>query len=211
MRKENVLVYVQAVPVAIPRSARTFEDLEQADFQLTHSSKVALAWAAQIPDSEITATGYAPILNEALARGAANAIPVPLCVSVTDQARLLPTGEWLLVVLGENPEGPFEGITFAGTVAEMRNVPCLIKERSWNYDVSGCPPGSILVLRDDGLVAGRIDVRRIVQSSKAEFEDKKIIGSAQLKIQDQRTNKPLTGEPQELAETILKRLNRFSN
>ncbi|HKW05266.1 MAG TPA: hypothetical protein VJN71_08215, partial [Nitrososphaerales archaeon] len=75
----RIVVYVQAVPSAVLSDGK-FSDLAKGKFSINHSSKTALDSARRIfPNAKIKAAGYAPVLSEAIARGADLAISLPLC------------------------------------------------------------------------------------------------------------------------------------
>ena len=117
--KKEILVYVQAIPRNVSSGARKFKDLSSSEFDLTHSSKAAMAEAQRIfPDAEVTVAGYQAVLPEALSRGASKAVSLPMCQDPLDQAKSFPSAEkYDCIVVGETPEGPFTWASLCGALA----------------------------------------------------------------------------------------------
>ncbi len=210
--RTQVLVYVQAVPTSIPRSAKRFGNIELSEFRMTHSSKVALVRASQIKDSGVVAIGYAAVLNEALARGATSAISVPLCDNPVEQAKFFPQEKSNLILIGENPDGIFSGAALAGALSALRNIPVHANYPGHDAHQIDSQKESILIVNDDGKSLGNVDISRIRKSAESVFNIAGILGRTELmSAEPQSAKQPFKGEPKEIASMILKRLRRHIN
>jgi len=208
LSSRKLLVYVQAVPISFPVIPKTFADLATADFAMSHSSKTALTFAASMGCPEIIAAGFSPILQEALTRGATDVAPMPLCDDPLEQASFLPDGDFSHVILGENPDWIFSGASFAGILAQSRNIP--IKIISDPNDTSkDLPSSSLLLVLDSGEHSSDIDVRRIKYSTSTSIHPENVLGNSRFsKVEEKRTEK-IVGTPSEIAAILTKKVRRF--
>jgi hypothetical protein len=196
MGSSSILVYVQAMPVKIHGSVKNFLDLVGCDFRMTHGSKAALYLASMYKGFDIVATGFGPILNESLARGATRCIEIALCDNPRDQAKEIPPGEWRFILVGENPDAFFAGASLCGSISSLFNCPVFIFD--WNRNLHEIrlldyPKGSVVLVRDTNVADLCVDARRVSSSSQTVFEKGKVVGSSSLELK----------QPQEIGGLVL--------
>jgi hypothetical protein len=213
MIQGEVFVYVQAVPLWIPSSIAKFSELSSADFQMTHSSKAALACALRVSNltgCKIVALGLAPILGEAIARGASSSISVPLCENSRDQADSLPREGWHYFLVGENRDGFFSGASLVGAMKGEGAIHVTEGLRD-EEKIAKLPHGSRIIVRDDGSSLPPVDVRRIRFSEQNKFEAS-ITSSLDGIIRKKRraeSQSTTFGSPEELAVSISRKLRKY--
>jgi len=207
--KRKVLVYVQAIPVGPDGTVeRSFEEyfLGATEFALSHSSKVALSKALLLGTMDVTAVGYAPVLHEALARGASNSISVSVCDTPFEQAKTFPSGDFEILV-GENPDGFFSGASLAGALVALRDYTF----RVWDEERPEYLGNSVVLVKDLLSPTPEIDIRRIRKASEAKFDAEAAIGRSRISptaSSSSRSNEILTGNPADLSSALKKRLRR---
>ena len=160
IENRRILVYVQAIPTSVSTSLRQFSDLETCDFSMSHSSKVALAFASTLGFPEIVAAGFFPIMQEALARGASSCYSMPLCDDPIDQISFFPADDYSNIIVGETPDWVFSGATLCGAIigAKGFDLAPISKE---------LPPKSVMLVSDSGEETPGVDIRRIGFSSSS--------------------------------------------
>jgi hypothetical protein len=207
----KLLVYVQAVPISIQSNVKSFSDLSNARFKMAHSSKLALDRAKQLSEGEIVAVGHSSILPEAIARGATRVIPVPLCEDPLKQAESIK--EFLQdsnssVLIGENLDGPFTGAALCGALSPVSDQNLFFDSNSKN-DLTA---SSIVLLRDNGIEAFHIDIRRIEQAASKRIEDSPMVGRSsieKIKTKEPPEQQPREESSEEIASLISRKLRRF--
>lgn len=205
--KGQIVVYVQALPTSIPSAARKFENLESCEFEMSHSSKKALAFATSLGIGEIMAVGFSPILQEAIMRGATSCKALPLCDDPCDQASFFPEEDKSdIVIVGENPEWVFTGASLAGFIAQARNKPLLIA-RLDNIDKL---ESSVILVRDGGESSGGVDIRRVKSASEADVNSEGVLGSSVLLKEEVRKSENVSGTPTDIAFTLSRKIRRVS-
>ena len=210
MTSKKILVYVQAVPASISNRAKNFKDLSSENLRMSHSSKAALDKAARMT-KEIVALGHSSILREALARGAKEAKPLPLCDDPLTQAESIndfliePTSVSILV--GENLDGPFSGAALCGALASVYDLSLTFDSDSKNES-----NGSVVLLKDSGTETFNIDIRTIDYASSKEFPESAVDGNSTLVKNQSLESTELLKEqsPNEIASTISRKLRRLS-
>ena len=201
---KKILVYVQALPSFIPSSARKFSDLETADFRMSHSSKAALALAAKY-SRKIVAAGFSPILREAVARGASDIFPMPLCDDPLQQVSFFPKKSYSGVFVGENPDWLFSGMSLAGLIASK-----------WDFGIQVSSQGqisvddSVTIVEDSGEVVPNIDIRRIELAQEATSHPEGVLGEASIRRLEETKTESLSGFPDETSSVISRRLRRIT-
>jgi hypothetical protein len=202
----QLLVYVQALPSSIGHGVRNFKDLEGAEFRLSHSSKTALSFAASLGFHEIVAAGYAPVLNEAIARGATSVASLPLCDDPVKQAQFFPEEEFTHVLIGENLDWIFSGASLLGVFAHKRNMKAVL---STHYNVGEFPRPSIILVKDPGENAGTIDVRKIKSAMEVNLNSEAIIGDVSFQTFEAAKTESISGAPSEIASSLSRKIRRF--
>ena len=205
----QILVYVQALPVSVPTSARKFQDLESSEFRMSHSSKAALSFAATLGFHEIVAAGFSPILREALARGATSCMTMPLCDDPLEQSSFFPKkrdGSFSHIIIGENPEWAFTGATLAGALAESRKSRIRLFQEGDKLEFD---EGSITLVKDSGEGLRSIDVRRIKTSSETSVNPDGVLGNSSFSKLEPRRNESLTGNAKEISSLLSRRIMRI--
>ena len=208
--ESGILVYVQAIPLEQAGPKRSFEEFFQdSEFEMSYSSKIALTTALKFSTSEITAVGFTPILHEALARGATKAVAVPFCDDALEQAKTLPRGSMILV--GENPDGPFTGASLAGALAHLRGISIHLYEydEGKKQNANKFTEGTVMLIKN-GTVA-EMDVRKIKQA----VETRILIESPVGRLDVERTSREirhelLSGSTGENVSAISRRLTRVA-
>ncbi len=208
----KVLVYVQAIPKAVPQAVKTFPDLSRARFVMTQSSKTALARSKAIfPDAEIIAAGYNAVLQEALVRGAERAISLPLFDDPLDQAKSFPVeGYYSRIIVGENPDGPFTGASLCGALAALRKMNFeLIDDHA---DMRTVRKEGILLVRADEGVSHNVDIRRIADSMRQKIQPSETSGGSSLvrREQDSKPEMIISGSLEEISSAFSRRLRRLT-
>lgn len=204
-----MLVYVQAIPVSIPASARKFTDLEKSEFKLSHSSKIALAVACGLGSSDITAAGFSPILRETVARGASKIHEMPLCDNPQNQSSFFPKAAFDLTVIGENPDWIFSGASLAGLIARRNHLE--VKPYSEDKRIDLEESQAVILVPDSGLEgAPPIDIRRIDRSMEVEVNPEGLLGDYLFRKMEERKPELLSGSPEESAGVIARRLQRIT-
>jgi hypothetical protein len=205
--RQEIFVYVQAIPISIPSSAKGFRDLAGSQFRISHSSKLVLSRASGI-SSWVVAMGHSSVLREALARGATRVIPLPLYDDPVKQTENMKNfiGDSALVLIGENLDGPFSGAALAGVLSSLCNLRLLI-----DSDLKSDLKGSIILLRDPGTEAFNIDVRKIPEASK-EIPVTSVVGNCTLERRsNQIREKPREETPEDVASNVSRKLRRILN
>lgn len=208
MTASQIFVYVQAVPIFVASSARKFQDLEDSEFEMTHSSKNALSFASSLGAAEIVAVGYPPILREAILRGATRFKAVPLCDDPLQQLSFFPQEDAAdHIIVGENFGWVFTGASLAGTMAQRRTKDLIVCNRG---DSPELRKGSVILVRDSGESAGSIDVRRVKNASEASIDPEGVLGSSTLLKQESGKTEFIGGEPSEVATALTRKLKRLT-
>lgn len=198
------MVYVQALPTFIPSSAKKFSDLETAEFRMSHSSKAALAYAGKY-SQEIVAAGFSPILREAVARGATDVFAMPLCDDPLQQSSFFPKEKVSTVIVGENPDWLFSGMSLAGVLSSKLHFGIRISS-----ETESIAPDSVVVVLDSGEVVSNINIRRIELAQGAPVHPEGGPGSSAVKRLEESKSEILTGSPDETSSAILRRLRRIT-
>jgi hypothetical protein len=208
----QLLVYVQALPVSIPPSARKFQDVEtSSEFRMSHSSRAALGFATGLGFHEIVAVGFSPILRESIARGATSCRSVPLCDDPLEQASFFPKqGEnyYSHIIIGENPEWVFGGGSLAGILCESRKMRFRLFSAGEQTDF---PENSIILVRDSGEATRAVDVRRIKSSFDVTVNPEALLGASTMSRREGRKGESLKGDPSEIASILARKLRRIAN
>jgi hypothetical protein len=202
---QRILVYVQALPAIIPSSAKKFSDLEATEFRMSHSSKAALAYASKC-SQKILAAGFSPILREAVARGAAGVFPMPLCDDPLQQSSFFPKEKVSAVVVGENPDWVFSGMSLAGLLSSKLHFGV-----QFSSEPESISPESIVVVLDSGEAVSSIDIRRIESSQGVPVHPEGVLGSSVLRRLEESKTETLTGSPEETSSAISRRLRRITS
>jgi len=201
---QKALVYVQALPDFIPSSVRKFTDLETADFRMSHSSQAALALAAKY-SRRIVAAGFSPILREAVARGASDIFPMPLCDDPLHQFSFFPKESYSAIFVGENPDWLFSGMSLAGLIASK-----------WGFGIQVSSQGEIstdnfvTIVQDSGDVVSNIDIRRIELAQGATAHPEGVLGEASIRRLEETKTETFSGPPDETSTVISRRLRRIT-
>jgi hypothetical protein len=204
----QILVYVQAIPISVPSSARRFQDLETSEFIMAQSSRSALSFARLLDFHEIVAVGFSPVLREAIARGATSCFSIPLCDDPLEQASFFPKEEFSHYIIPENSDWVFTGSTLAGILAESRKLRfCLFREG----DSVDLPESSIIVVKDSGESSQNVDIRRIKASFEVSVNPEGVLGKSALSKREIQKGELLTGAPNEIASVLTRRLRRITS
>jgi hypothetical protein len=207
LASRQLLVYIQALPVSVPSSAKKFQDLENMEFRMSQSSKAALSFAKTLGFHEIVALGFSPILREALARGATSCYSVPLGDDPLEQASFFPKDEFSHFIIAENSDWVFSGSSLAGILSETRKMRfCLFTEgRSLDY-----PESSVILVKDSGESSESVDIRRIRNSFDAVVNPEGVLGGSTLSRRETRKSEMLTGDTNEIASVLSRRIKRIT-
>lgn len=205
---EKILVYVQALPVSIPASAKKFSDLESAEFRMSHSSKMALAAAASLDtDHKIIAAGFSPILREAVSRGASFVYPMPLCDDPLNQFSFFPKDQnFSTIFVGENPDWVFSGASLAGFLSSKLGYRLDVFDGSSKIK----EPRSVILVLDSGNSAPGIDIRRIDPSMDTAINPEGVLGDAVIRKMEETKPEVLSGSLENSVATISRRLRRIT-
>ncbi|MDA4111096.1 MAG: hypothetical protein OK439_01050 [Thaumarchaeota archaeon] len=208
MSDRKLLVYVQALPVSISSSARKFKDIETSEFRMSHSSRAALSLAISLGFSHIVAAGFPPILQEALARGATEIFPTPLCDDPLEQVSYLPDEDFSHMIVGENPDWIFSGASICGILAESRKI--VIEMGRPNPDERKVfSDGSVILVIDSGESSGTIDVRRIKYSTSSKINPEGVLGSSNISKLEERRPETIAGDATEISQAIWRKIRRI--
>jgi hypothetical protein len=202
---QRILVYVQALPTIIPNSAKKFSDLESADYKMSHSSKVALAFASKNMSNEIVAAGFSPILREAVARGALKTFSMPLCDDPYQQFSFFPKEKFSTIIMGENPDWLFSGFSLGGIISAKLGLEILSADGSMSM-----PANSVVVVLDSGDTGSSIDIRRIELSQDTSTHPEGVLGVSSFRRLEETRPEVLTGSPEEVSSIISRRLRRIT-
>jgi hypothetical protein len=206
--RENprILVYVQAIPVTVPPSARKFVDLEGADFKMAHASKKALAFAVENSlGGTLVGAGFPPILREAVARGASEVYSMPLCEDPLRQLEFFPKRErFSAVVVGENAPWVFSGAALGGVIAAA-----LGWKLTFDAGTNTIPADSVVVVRDAGDATVNIDARRIALAAETTVNPEGALGNSDLRKEEAQSPEELRRSPDEIAAVLSRRLRRI--
>lgn len=204
----QILVYVQAIPTAVSSSAKKFEDLQDSQFKMTHSSKKALSFASALGASEVIAIGYPQILRDAIMRGATRFKAVPLCEDPLQQLSFFPQEATTdHIIIGENPEWIFTGASLAGAVSQKIAKRLVVCNTCDPLDLSS---GSVILVRDSGTSAGSINIRRVKKASEASIYPEGVLGSSTLLRQESGKTEVVSGQPSEVASALSRKLRRLT-
>jgi len=204
--KRRILVYVQAIPVFVPGSARKFTDLETCEFRMSHSSKAALAYTTVDDSAEIVAAGFSPILREAVARGASSTFSMPLCDDPQKQQSFFPRdANFSSFVIGESPDWVFSGSSLAGVVSVKFGLPLRVRSNQGKLD-----HGSVILVLDSGDESTNINVRRIDLAFEAPANPEGVLGESSFRRLEEKRSEALDGAPDEIALVISRRLRRIT-
>jgi len=201
LENNRILVYVQAIP-STETSLRNFSDLETCDFVMTHSSRVALAFANSLGFSEIVAAGFSPVLNEALARGATKCHSMPLCDDPIDQLSFFPRDNFSNIIVGENLDWVFSGASLCGVI--MGSMGFDLAEIS--KDIS---QKSVVLVPDSGEASSSIDTRRINFSFSSRVNPEGVLGDSTFSKSEIKRSELIVGSPSEIASTLSRRIKRL--
>ena len=210
MTSDKILVYVQALPISIPSRAKNFADLSNSNLRMSHSSKAALDKAAGL-SKNVVALGHSSILREALARGAKEAMPLPLCDDPLTQAEsmknLLTNLDSFSILVGENLDGPFSGAALCGALSSVYD---LYFSFGLDQEDGG---GSVVLVKDSGTRAFNIDIRKIAYASTKEFAESKFVGNSTLEKYERPQPIQLSKEqaPKDIASTVSRKIRRLSS
>lgn len=207
MASRELLVYVQALPISVPTSARKFLDLEHCEFRLSQSSKGALAFASKLPFHEIVAAGFSPVLREALARGATSCRSMPLCADPLEQSSFFPKEDFSHIVIGESSDWIFTGSSLAGVLSESRKMRFRLFEDGDSFDF---PESSVILLKDSGESTSNIDLRRIKSSFEVGVNPEGLLGDCSISKREARKSESVSGEPEEIAPSLTRRIKRIT-
>jgi hypothetical protein len=211
MKSKKILVYVQAIPMSIPSRAKNFRDLSSSSLRMSHSSEAALNKAVSL-SRDVVAVGHSSILREAIARGAKEAEPLPLCDDPLAQAEsmknFLTEPNSVSVLVGEDLDGPFSGAALCGALSSVYDL-----NFSFDSDWKDETGGSVVLLKDTGSGAFNIDIRKINYASSKELPDSAFVGNSTLEKNQPKQPIELSKEQarKEIASTISRKLRRLSS
>ncbi len=208
MESRQLLVYVQALPVSVPNSARKFTDLENCEFKMSHSSKAALVFAGGLGFHEIVAVGFSPVLREALARGATSCYSVPLCEDPVEQASFFPKENFSHYIIGENCDWVFSGSSLAGVLSESRKLRFCLFMDGTSLDFA---ESSVILVKDSGESSQSIDIRRIKRSFETSVNPEGLLGDSKLTKRETQKSEFLTGDASEIASVLTRRIRRITH
>jgi len=171
---------------------------------MSHSSKAALAYANRY-SQEIVAAGFSPILREAVARGARGVFAMPLCDDPLQQLSFFPKEKVSAVVVGENPDWLFSGMSLAGLLSAKLHFGVRISS-----EPEPIKPESVVVVLDSGEAVSSIDIRRIELSQGAPVHPEGVLDSRVLRRLEESRTEILTGSPDETSSAISRRLRRIA-
>ena len=200
-------MYVQALPTSVPPTAKNFKDIEGSDFRMSHSSRAALAFAKILDFHEIVAIGFPPILREAIARGATSYKTMPLCDDPLEQASFFPKESFSHVLIGENPEWVFTGASLAGVISESRKLRFRLFRDGQSVDF---PESSVILVKDSGESTQPVDIRRIKSSFDISLNPEGVLGGSTWVKREPKRNESLTGDNQEIASVLSRRIRRMT-
>ncbi|MGA2875994.1 MAG: hypothetical protein ABSE82_10720 [Nitrososphaerales archaeon] len=207
MISRQLLIYVQALPISVPTSARQFLDLESSEYRMSQSSKAALAFASTLGFHEIVAVGFSPVLREALARGATSCKSVPLCDDPLEQSSFFPKEHFSHILIGENPDWVFTGSSLAGVLSESRKMQfCFFKDG----DSIDFPERSVILVKDSGESPSTIDIRRIKSSFEASVNPEGLLGNSTLSKREVKRGETVSGDASEISTILARRIKRMT-
>ncbi|MDG6923741.1 MAG: hypothetical protein JRN67_10670 [Nitrososphaerota archaeon] len=207
MSSRQILVYVQALPVSTPTSAKKFQDLEVCEFRMSQSSKSALALARKLGFHEIMAVGFSSILREAVARGATSCHSVPLCDDPLEQASFFPKEQFSHLVIAENSDWVFTGSSLAGILSESLKMHLRVFTQGNSL---AFPESSIILVKDSGVNSESMDVRRIRNSFDVPVDPEGVLGSSSLTRREIGKSELLSGDTSEIASVLARKLKRLT-
>jgi len=203
----QLLIYVQALPISVPTSARQFLDLAGSEYRMSQSSKAALAFASTLGFHEIVAVGFSPVLREALARGATSCKSVPLCDDPLEQSSFFPKEHFSHILIGENPDWVFTGSSLAGVLSESRKMQfCFFKDG----DSIDFPERSVILVKDSGESPSTIDIRRIKSSFEASVNPEGLLGNSTLSKREVKRGETVSGDASEISTILARRIKRMT-
>ena len=206
MNQSKVLVYVQAVPIGIPTSAKRLQDISDGKFRISHSSRAALALATSLGAKEIVAAGHGPVLPEAVARGASSSVPLPLFDDPLKQAQSFPDDTFSQIVIGENDDWLFSGASLAGILARSRGLKIALHDSGHQQQFS---EGSVIVVRDEGESTPSIDIRRIRDAVTASAGPSQVYGRIVFSKLEEPKTELVVGSPREISSAVKRKLRRL--
>ena len=211
MSPKKLLIYVQALPTSFPVPPKKFADLNASNFVISHSSKTALAFAVSLGYPEILAAGFSPILQEALARGATEIAPMPLCDDPMEQASFFPEGDFSHIIIGENPDWLFSGASLSGVLAQTREFRLRIIARDDEEPkTSSFQNNSLFLVLDSGDHLSSIDARRMRYSTSTNVQPENVLGTSTFSPLDPRLTETISGTSAEISSLLSKKLRRLS-
>ena len=172
---------------------------------MSHSSKVALAFASKNTSREILTAGFSPILREAVARGAVETFSMPLCDDPYQQFSFFPKEKFSAIIIGENPDWLFSGFSLGGIISAKLGL-----ELHSTPGPMSMQPDSVIVVQDSGDTDSNIDIRRIALSQDASAHPEGVLGVSSLGRPDEARPEVLTGSPEEVSSLITRRLHRIT-
>ena len=207
LASRQILVYVQALPVSIPSSAKKFQDLEKSEFRMSQSSKTAISFAKSLGFHEIVALDFLRYCTKSLARGATSCYSVPLCDDPLEQASFFPKEQFSHFIIAENSDWVFSGSSLAGVLCESRKMRfCLFTEgASLDY-----PESSVILVKDSGDSSESVDIRRIRNSFDAVVNPEGVLGVSTLSKRETRKSETLTGDSSEIASILSRKIRRMT-
>lgn len=169
---------------------------------MSHSSKVALAFATSLGFPEIIAAGFSPILQEALARGGTGYHSMPLCDDPLEQISFFPKDEFSNIIVGENPDWVFSGASLCGAIIGTKG-----------FDLSpvskNLPQRSVLVVPDSGEESAGVDIRRINFSTSSSVNPEGILGASIFAKSETKRPELVIGSPSEIISLLSRRIRRL--
>lgn len=203
----QLLLYVQALPISVSPSARRFQDIEDSDFRMSHSSKTALTFARMLDFHEIVAVGFPPILREAIVRGATSCQAMPLCDDPLEQASFFPKEPFSHIIIGENPEWVFTGASLAGVISESRKLRFRLFQEG---ESTGFSEGSVILVKDSGASSQPVDIRRIKSSFDFSMNPEGVLGGSTLAKIEAKRSESLKGDKREIASALTRKIRRMA-
>lgn len=201
------MVYVQALPVSVPASAKKFQNLETCEFRMSQSSKTALSFARGLGFHEIMAVGFSPVLREAVARGATSCHSIPLCDDPLEQASFFPRERFSHIIIPENSDWIFTGSSLAGVLSESLKIPFSLFSEGKSLDY---PESSIVLVKDSGVCSESVDIRRIRNSFDVTVNPEGVLGDSSLTKRETKKSESLSGDISEIASVLSRKLKRLT-
>ncbi|MHB8566313.1 MAG: hypothetical protein ACYC7D_00350 [Nitrososphaerales archaeon] len=208
---QGIAVYVQALPSSVGEApSKNFGDnFEDSEFELSHSSKVALSIAKGFGSHEITAMGHEPVLHEAIARGATSTVSLPFCDNPYEQAKSIPRDLFSKIIIPESVDGPFTGASLAGALISLYGYSFqLVEKEGFSRHAA---ENSVLLVKDYSSSIAPIDLRRIKLAVEVKIEKHTTVGLLNVsRINPKDMHEELRGEPRDISNAITKRLKRVT-